>query len=140
MALNVDGLERKRKKWNRSGARLVPAFRVAVNILSNGNGDGCSADSGLLSGRVWQGFRVYSVWRGGGEGEGDARRYWQLGLEPGGGYFLYVSRLEPENNALLVREAFERVNTPLKLALIGDAPYAEEYIRADSRTRRMGGW
>jgi glycosyltransferase involved in cell wall biosynthesis len=44
-------------------------------------------------------------------------------------YFLYVSRLEPENNALLVREAFEQVETDLKLTLIGDAPYAAEYIR-----------
>jgi len=51
----------------------------------------------------------------------------QLGLERGR-YFLYVSRMEPENNALLVREAFERVEAPLKLALIGDAPYAHEYI------------
>jgi glycosyltransferase involved in cell wall biosynthesis len=52
----------------------------------------------------------------------------RLGLERGG-YFLYVSRMEPENNALLVREAFERVETGRKLALIGDAPYAAEYIR-----------
>ena len=37
--------------------------------------------------------------------------------------------MEPENNALLVREAFERVRTRLKLALIGDAPYAADYIR-----------
>ncbi len=37
--------------------------------------------------------------------------------------------MEPENNALLVREAFEQVDTPLKLALIGDAPYAHEYIQ-----------
>jgi glycosyltransferase involved in cell wall biosynthesis len=43
-------------------------------------------------------------------------------------YFLYVSRMEPENNALLVREAFEQLRTPFKLALIGDAPYAAEYI------------
>jgi glycosyltransferase involved in cell wall biosynthesis len=43
-------------------------------------------------------------------------------------YFLYVSRMEPENNGLLVREAFERVATEMKLALIGDAPYAAEYI------------
>jgi glycosyltransferase involved in cell wall biosynthesis len=43
-------------------------------------------------------------------------------------YFLYVSRMEPENNGLLVRESFERVGTALKLALIGDAPYAAEYI------------
>ncbi len=27
-------------------------------------------------------------------------------------YFLYVSRMEPENNALLVREAFERCGRP----------------------------
>src|SRR6185295_17739331 len=48
--------------------------------------------------------------------------------EPGR-YFLYVSRMEPENHALEVREAFEKVETALKLALIGDAPYAPEYIR-----------
>jgi glycosyltransferase involved in cell wall biosynthesis len=50
-------------------------------------------------------------------------------------YFLYVSRMEPENNALLVREAFEQVDTPMKLALIGDAPYAAEYIRRVRETR-----
>jgi glycosyltransferase involved in cell wall biosynthesis len=37
--------------------------------------------------------------------------------------------MEPENNALLVRQAFERVPANLKLALIGDAPYAGDYIR-----------
>jgi glycosyltransferase involved in cell wall biosynthesis len=46
--------------------------------------------------------------------------------------------MEPENNALLVRQAFEGVQTDMKLALVGDAPYAAEYIRevratADSR-------
>jgi glycosyltransferase involved in cell wall biosynthesis len=43
--------------------------------------------------------------------------------------------MEPENNALLVREAFEQVQTDLKLALIGDAPYAEGYIRQVRETR-----
>jgi glycosyltransferase involved in cell wall biosynthesis len=28
-----------------------------------------------------------------------------------------------------VRQAFEQIETPLRLALIGDAPYAREYIR-----------
>ena len=51
-----------------------------------------------------------------------------LGLEPGR-YVLYVSRMEPENNALMVREAFERVRTNYKLVLVGDAPYAADYIR-----------
>ncbi len=51
-----------------------------------------------------------------------------LGLERGK-YVLYVSRMEPENNALMVRQAFERVKTDFKLVLVGDAPYAAEYIR-----------
>ena len=37
--------------------------------------------------------------------------------------------MEPENNALLVREAFEPVYTRKKLVLVGDAPYADDYIR-----------
>jgi glycosyltransferase involved in cell wall biosynthesis len=51
-------------------------------------------------------------------------------------YFLYVSRMEPENNGLLVRQSFEAVpretRCDMKLALIGDAPYAADYI-ADVR-------
>jgi glycosyltransferase involved in cell wall biosynthesis len=62
----------------------------------------------------------------------------ELGLEPGR-YFLYVSRMEPENRALEVRQAFEQVRTDMKLALIGDAPYAHDYIRRvrDTRDRRI---
>jgi glycosyltransferase involved in cell wall biosynthesis len=37
--------------------------------------------------------------------------------------------MEPENHPLEVRQAFETVTTPLRLALVGDAPYAREYIR-----------
>jgi glycosyltransferase involved in cell wall biosynthesis len=43
--------------------------------------------------------------------------------------------MEPENNPLLVRQAFEQVNTPYRLALIGDAPYAAAYIREVRDTR-----
>jgi glycosyltransferase involved in cell wall biosynthesis len=56
-----------------------------------------------------------------------------LGLNPGE-YVLYVSRMEPENNALLMRQAFERVQTGFKLALVGDAPYAQDYIREVKNT------
>jgi glycosyltransferase involved in cell wall biosynthesis len=56
-----------------------------------------------------------------------------LGLSPGH-YVLYVSRLEPENNALAVRAAFEKVRTNQKLALVGDAPYAADYIRKVRQT------
>jgi glycosyltransferase involved in cell wall biosynthesis len=45
-------------------------------------------------------------------------------------YILYVSRLEPENNAHLVIEAFKRVRTAYKLLIVGDAPYAHDYIQS----------
>jgi glycosyltransferase involved in cell wall biosynthesis len=52
-------------------------------------------------------------------------------------YVLYVSRLEPENNAHLVVEAFKRVRTGHKLLIVGDAPYAREYINdLKGRARR----
>jgi glycosyltransferase involved in cell wall biosynthesis len=45
-------------------------------------------------------------------------------------YVLYVSRLEPENNAHLVIEAFKKVRTAYRLLIVGDAPYAEHYINS----------
>lgn len=49
-----------------------------------------------------------------------------------GDYILYVSRLEPENNAHIVVSAYELLPQTIKdkypLVIVGDAPYAQEYI------------
>lgn len=50
----------------------------------------------------------------------------RFGLEPGR-YILYVSRLEPENNALGVVQAYERLAADVPLVVVGDAPYADAY-------------
>ena len=63
-----------------------------------------------------------------------AVRQWRV--EPNR-YVLYVSRLEPENNAHLVIEAFKKVRTAHKLLIVGDAPYAHEYI-SELRARARG--
>ena len=129
VALNVDGLERKRKKWNRLAKGWYLVSEWLRDVLPDGSGHGRADDRGILPGALRQrracSFRTAPRW---------AR--WKrrptlerLGLERGR-YFLYVSRMEPENHPLEVREAFERVRRrPMKLALIGDAPYAGEYIR-----------
>jgi glycosyltransferase involved in cell wall biosynthesis len=39
-----------------------------------------------------------------------------------------VSRLEPENNAHVVIDAYRTVQTEMPLAIVGDAPYATKYI------------
>jgi glycosyltransferase involved in cell wall biosynthesis len=44
------------------------------------------------------------------------------------GYFLYVSRFEPENNPHRVIEAYRGVGGELPLVMVGDAPYAERLI------------
>lgn len=50
-------------------------------------------------------------------------------------YILYVSRLEPENNAHIVIKAYERVKTDLSLVIVGDAPYSKNYIRKLKSTK-----
>lgn len=131
-ALNVDGLERHRKKWNALGktyylvsewlatwcpSRVVTdAEKIREYYLERYNKDSHFIAYGAEVGRV----RETQVIE-------------ELGLEPGR-YVLYVSRLEPENNALMVRRVFERVRTPFKLALVGNAPYAHDYIREVQQT------
>ncbi|MCU0614823.1 MAG: DUF1972 domain-containing protein [Desulfobacterales bacterium] len=58
----------------------------------------------------------------------------RFGLEPDN-YILYVSRLEPENNAHLVVGAFEKTSTNKKLVIVGDAPYNKEYIAKLKQTK-----
>jgi len=131
-ALNVDGLERKRKKWN----ALAKTWYLVSEWLSTFCPSRVVTDAEQIAAYYrerWAKpttFISYGAETGSVKDTGTLQR---LGLEAGR-YFLYVSRMEPENNALLVREAFETVETDMRLALIGDAPYADEYIRAVSDT------
>lgn len=126
-ALNVDGLERHRKKWN----QLAKLWYLVSEWLATFFCTVVVTDAATIRDYYFERFHKRSTFIPYGAETGKVAatdHLCALGLEPGK-YVLYVSRLEPENNALLVREAFERVKTDLKLAIIGDAPYAEEYIR-----------
>jgi glycosyltransferase involved in cell wall biosynthesis len=127
VALNVDGIERKRKKWN----RVARAWYLASEWLSTFCPTVVVTDARTIQEYYRERYGKQSVFIPYGAEVGkvaSAGVLAGLGLEAGR-YFLYVSRMEPENHPLEVREAFEQVATPMKLALIGDAPYAEEYIR-----------
>ena len=107
VALNVDGLERKRKKWNCS--RQDPGI-----TFPNGWRPGCRTQSCPMREKIRLYYRQnYGLSRHSfpmaprRESRIERRRCDQLGLEPGE-YFLYVSRMEPENNALLVRKRSSR--------------------------------
>ena len=132
VALNVDGLERKRKKWN----RLARAWYAISERLATFCPTAVVTDAVAIEDYYRQRygkrtvFIPYGAETGKTPGAGVLR---DLGLEPGA-YFLYVSRMEPENHPLEVRQAFEQVRTPMKLALVGDAPYAPDYIRSVRET------
>jgi glycosyltransferase involved in cell wall biosynthesis len=133
VAINVDGIERKRKKWNRAARTwylvsewLALIFPTVVITDAEAIRTYYLERYGKRTTFIPYGAELGPV--------PTADVLAKLGLEDRR-YFLYVSRMEPENHALGVRQAFERVSTPLKLALIGDAPYAGEYIRQVRETR-----
>jgi len=127
VALNVDGIERKRKKWN----RYARAWYFVSEYLSTIFPNRFVTDAEAIRRYYRENWKADSLFIPYGADTALAttrETLDRLGLEPQR-YFLYVSRLEPENRALEVRQAFENVHAPeMKLALIGDAPYAGEYI------------
>jgi glycosyltransferase involved in cell wall biosynthesis len=126
VALNVDGLERHRKKWN----ALAKAWYRCSEWLATWMPNAVVTDAQAIAQYYREKYRRDSLMIPYGAEVGTVATggvLAKLGLEPEK-YFLYVSRMEPENNGLLVREAFERLATDLKLALIGDAPYAADYV------------
>ena len=133
VALNVDGLERNRKKWN----ALAKAWYRVSERLATWMPNAVVTDAAAIATYYREKYQRTSEMIPYGAEVGAIETFTildRLGLQHRR-YFLYVSRMEPENNALLVREAFEQVQTPMKLALIGDAPYAADYIARVRDTR-----
>jgi glycosyltransferase involved in cell wall biosynthesis len=131
-ALNVDGLERKRRKWN----RLARTWYLVSERLATFLPTAVVTDAKTIQRYYLERYGKAAVFIPYGASTGKVSSTGELarlGLEPGR-YFLYVSRFEPENHPLGVREAFERVHTAMKLALVGDAPYAAAYIRQVKET------
>lgn len=129
VVLNVDGLEWQRGKWGRAGRWYYQACawlspRLPIVLVS---------DAHVIADwyREHHGRRTVYIPYG-----SDARH-----LPPGEtlarfdlrpeGYLLYVTRLEPENNAHLVLEAYRLAGglagLGMPMVLVGDAPYATEY-------------
>ena len=127
VVLNVDGIERKREKWN----RLAKGWYAISERLATFLPSAVVTDAQAIADYYFERYRKTTHFIPYGAEAGKTETHValrSLGLEPGR-YFLYVSRMEPENHALETRQAFEKVRTDMKLALIGDAPYAADYIR-----------
>jgi glycosyltransferase involved in cell wall biosynthesis len=129
--INIDGLDSDRGKWPalakaylRFAERRAPRWADRAITDSHAVADVFERRYGTRIGVV-----PYGVEDPGFDGTDTLER---LGLEPGK-YVLFVGRLEPENNPHLLVEAFARIAAErsggMKLAIVGGAPYASDYIR-----------
>ncbi|HEX7615123.1 MAG TPA: glycosyltransferase [Thermoanaerobaculia bacterium] len=126
IVLNVDGLERNRRKWNRLG-RLVYALSERLSCVMP---DSVVTDARSIETyyRDTYGKESSYIPYGSDLASPDGREALErLGLVPGG-YVLYVSRFEPENNADAVLRAYRLVEGDTKLVLVGAAPYADAFL------------
>lgn len=135
VAINVDGLEHKRKKWGWLGRRYYLAAERLATILPNV----MVTDAQVIHDYYLARYNAKSEMIAYGsevERRPDRASVRRWRAEPNR-YVLYVSRLEPENNAHLVIEAFKKVRTAYRLLIVGDAPYARDYI-SDLKARARG--
>lgn len=133
VALNVDGLEWKRKKWNVLGKWFYRFSEWLATFLPTE----IVSDAREIEKYYVEKFGKRSTYIPYGapvEKVPTREIFDKFHLEPGQ-YVLYVSRLEPENNAHLVVQAFEQVKTDMKLLMVGDAPYNGKYIQDLKKTK-----
>lgn len=124
--LNVDGLERNRRKWNALG-KLAYALSERLSCVMP---DAVVTDARSIETyyRESYGKETTYIPYGSDLAPPSGREALdRLGLVPEG-YVLYVSRFEPENNADAVVRAFRSVPGNTKLVLVGAAPYADAFL------------
>ena len=132
--LNVDGHDRKRRKWNWLGR----AYLWVCEWLALVTPTALVTDARVMQDYYRQRYGKHSTVISYGaeprDSGGATDILARVGLEPGR-YVLYVSRLEPENNPELVIQAFEQVETEWRLAVVGDSRYQPDYQKRLRQTR-----
>lgn len=125
VVVNVDGVERKRAKWNSLGklwyrlgelCSVVFASKIVADaeVIAAYYKRTYSADSEIIA---YGAERIFQP-------AGVAHSCFNLIPKK---YLLFVSRLEPENNALGVIQAYVKSGVSMPLVIVGDAPYADSY-------------
>jgi glycosyltransferase involved in cell wall biosynthesis len=149
VAINVDGIERRRRKWNALGRAVYASGETLAAMFA----DRVVADAEVIAEYYREVHAIEPAMIPYGAefpDEPDSDILQKLQVEPGK-FFLYVSRFEPENNPLEVVRAYERfvvrrssfleaatnhelrtANPPL-LVMVGSAAYAKDLETALKR-------
>lgn len=127
VAINVDGIERKRRKWNilgravyATGEAFSVSFASAVVADAQVIADYYSGQYGIEPVMIPYGAEFPD--------EEDSDVLERLGLEARN-YLLYVSRFEPENNPLEVVQAYQKLENAPPLVMLGKGLYASDLVR-----------
>ena len=132
--INVDGLEWKRKKWNKIGRAAHKISEYLATVLPNK----VVTDSKAIRDYYRLKFDKDTEYISYGA---DINKTRPAGptlkrlLLKERAYILYVSRLEPENNAHVLIEAYEKIKSDMPLIIVGDAPYGKDYINTIKSTK-----
>jgi glycosyltransferase involved in cell wall biosynthesis len=126
-AVTVQGLDWQRKKWGRLASAVLRLGERASGYLP----DGTMVVSQALQRRYREvhGIEAFHVANGGVLRErSEPRKILEWGLEPGK-YVLFLGRFSPEKGCHLLVEAFEHIDTDVKLVMAGASSYCDKYTR-----------
>lgn len=124
-AVTVQGLDWQRKKWGRFAVTVLRLGEKASVRLPCGT----MVVSRALQNRYEEvhGAETFYVPNGGVLRErSKPLKILEWGLEPGR-YVLFLGRFSPEKGCHLLVEAFERIDTDVKLVLAGGSSYSDAY-------------
>ncbi len=122
--LNVDGLDRKRRKWS-TFARCYLSLCELLAVITPTR---IVTDAPPIQEYFWRRYRKRSTMIAyGAEVPDDCGTLKDFDL-PEKKYILYVSRLEPENNPELVIRAYREVQTDWPLVMVGGNCYDHRFV------------
>ena len=125
--VTVQGLDWQRKKWGRvASAVLRLGERAAVSLPT-----GTMVVSRALQKHYREGYGVETSYVPNGGVLRERRvpdKIFDWGLQPGK-YILFLGRFSPEKGCHLLVEAYEKLQTDVKLVLAGASSYCDDYSR-----------
>ncbi len=126
-AVTVQGLDWQRKKWGRMASAVLRAGERASVMLPNA--------TMVVSRALQERYREMHGIEASFVPNGGVLRPWveprkilEWGLEPGN-YVLFLGRFSPEKGCHLLVEAFEELDTDVKLVMAGASSYCDDYSR-----------
>jgi glycosyltransferase involved in cell wall biosynthesis len=133
IVINIDGLEWKRKKWGKLAAFYLRFSEQLAGITCNK----VVTDSRAIQEYYLNRYSKSSAYIAYGAEVKRYTRHEQLKKYDltKDNYLLYVSRLEPENNAHLIISSFEQVKTNMLLVIVGSSPYNSNYYKRLKSTK-----